>query len=289
MKPTIAFIGGGNMARSLIGGLLKQGYDHSSIRVSEPYAPTREALAAETGIPVHDDNPRAAAGSAVWLFAVKPQVMKSVCAELKDLAQRERPLILSIAAGITATQLETWLGDNLPVVRIMPNTPALLGAGASGLFANARVSAEQKNIAGTLFEATGICAWISDEAQMDTVTRLVAELVRTYGIHPRNVVGHSDVAPARKEDPGELFDWEALAKLGLAIKRPSANLVDPGWSDATFLSALERYGYGIADGKAATVAFQRRFRPTNIDGAIDCESRAILHSLLLAVEGNSVI
>lgn len=127
------------------------------------------------------------------------------------------------------------------------------------------------------------------EAQMDTVTRLVAELVRTYGVEPRNVVGHSDVAPARKEDPGELFDWEALAKLGLAIKRPSANLVDPGWSDATFLSALERYGYGIADGKAATVAFQRRFRPTNIDGAIDGESRAILHSLLLAVEGNSVI
>lgn len=127
------------------------------------------------------------------------------------------------------------------------------------------------------------------EAQMDTVTRLVAELVRTYGIHPRNVVGHSDVAPARKEDPGELFDWEALAKLGLAIKRPSAKLVDPGWSDATFLSALERYGYGIADGKAATVAFQRRFRPTNIDGAIDGESRAILHSLLLAVDGNSVI
>ena len=172
MKPTISFIGGGNMARSLIGGLLKQCYDHSSIRVSEPYAPTREALAAETGIPVHDDNPRAAAGSAVWLFAVKPQVMKNVCAELKDLAQRERPLILSIAAGITATQLETWLGGNLPVVRIMPNTPALLGAGASGLFANARVSVEQKNIAGMLFEATGICAWISDEAQMDTVTAL---------------------------------------------------------------------------------------------------------------------
>nr|MBP7891829.1 NAD(P)-binding domain-containing protein [Arenimonas sp.] len=106
MKPTIAFIGGGNMARSLIGGLLKQGYDHSSIRVSEPHAPTREALAIETGLAVHDDNLRAATGNAVWLFAVKPQAMKAVCAELKDLAQRERPLILSIAAGITVTQLE---------------------------------------------------------------------------------------------------------------------------------------------------------------------------------------
>lgn len=127
------------------------------------------------------------------------------------------------------------------------------------------------------------------EAQMDTVTRLVAELVRTYGIEPRNVVGHSDVAPARKEDPGELFDWEGLAKLGLAIKRPTENLVDPGWSDGAFLLALERYGYGIADGRAATVAFQRRFRPANIDGVIDDECRAILRSLLLAVEGSSVI
>lgn len=127
------------------------------------------------------------------------------------------------------------------------------------------------------------------EAQMDTVTRLVAELVRTYGIEPRNVVGHSDVAPARKGDPGELFDWERLARLGLAIQRPSANLVDPGWPDAAFLLALERYGYGIADGRAATVAFQRRFRPAKIDGVIDGECRAILFSLLLAVEGSSVI
>ena len=172
MTPNIAFIGGGNMARSLITGLLKQGHAPEGIRVSEPYAPTREALAAETGIPVLDDNRGAASGSGVWLFAVKPQVMKTVCAELKDLAQVERPLILSIAAGITATQLETWLGGNLPVVRIMPNTPALLGAGASGLFAKARVSAEQKIIAGNLFEATGICTWISEETLMDTVTAL---------------------------------------------------------------------------------------------------------------------
>ena len=172
MTPNIAFIGGGNMARSLITGLLKQGHAPSGIRVSEPYAPTRDALAAETGIPVLDDNRGVAAGSAVWLFAVKPQVMKTVCAELNDLAQAERPLILSIAAGITAMQLETWLGGNLPVVRIMPNTPALLGAGASGLYANARVSPAQKDLAGSLFGATGLCTWIAEEALMDTVTAL---------------------------------------------------------------------------------------------------------------------
>ena len=122
------------------------------------------------------------------------------------------------------------------------------------------------------------------EEQMDTVTRLVAEIVRTYSIEPRNVVGHSDVAPARKEDPGELFDWERLAALGLAVPRPKDRLIDPEWSEAAFLLALERYGYGIGDGRAAVVAFQRRFRPENLDGVIDGECRAILFRLLLETE-----
>lgn len=125
------------------------------------------------------------------------------------------------------------------------------------------------------------------EEQMDAVTRLVAEIVQTYNIEPRNVVGHSDVAPARKEDPGELFDWERLAKLGFAVQRPKKKLVDPEWPDAAFLLALERYGYGIADGPATVVAFQRRFRPNNLDGVIDGECRAILLSLLLETGGGA--
>jgi N-acetylmuramoyl-L-alanine amidase len=125
------------------------------------------------------------------------------------------------------------------------------------------------------------------EAQMDTVTQLVAEITRTYSIEQRNVVGHSDIAPARKADPGELFDWERLAKLDLAVPRPKKKLVDPGWTDAAFLLALERYGYGIADGPAAVVAFQRRFRPNNLDGIIDGECRAILLGLLLENENGT--
>ncbi len=127
------------------------------------------------------------------------------------------------------------------------------------------------------------------DAQMEAVTLLIAELVRTYSIDPRNVVGHSDVAPARKEDPGELFDWERLATLGLAVPRPAKATVDPEWSDAAFLLALERYGYGVADGPKAVVAFQRRFRPDNIDGVIDGQCRAILWSLLLDYEGGPAI
>lgn len=119
------------------------------------------------------------------------------------------------------------------------------------------------------------------EAQMSALIPLVADIVARHHIRPANVVGHSDVAPARKDDPGELFDWEALARLRLAVPRPTRNLADPHWSDGGFLLALERYGYDVADGKAATIAFQRRFRPERIDGTIDGQTRAILLALLL--------
>lgn len=122
------------------------------------------------------------------------------------------------------------------------------------------------------------------EEQMEAVVRLTSKIVRRYDIEPRNVVGHSDVAPARKEDPGELFDWEWLARRKFAISRPKKKLVDPGWNDAAFLLALGRYGYGIEDGRAAVVAFQRRFRPANLDGMVDGECRAILWKLLLDLE-----
>jgi N-acetylmuramoyl-L-alanine amidase len=119
------------------------------------------------------------------------------------------------------------------------------------------------------------------EPQMDILVPLVADIVKRHAIRPPYVVGHSDVAPARKEDPGELFDWARLAKLGLAMPRPTRNLMDPLWTDGGFLLALERYGYDVAKPEAAVTAFQRRFRPEHIDGVIDGECRAILLGLLL--------
>lgn len=119
------------------------------------------------------------------------------------------------------------------------------------------------------------------KAQMDAVIPLVGEIVKRYNIPRANVVGHSDVAPARKQDPGELFDWARLAKLRLALARPIKNLVDPLWTDGGFLLALERFGYDVRDAKAAVTAFQRRFRPEHIDGEIEGECRAILLNLLL--------
>ncbi len=118
-------------------------------------------------------------------------------------------------------------------------------------------------------------------AQIDALIPLMADIQDRYGITRGNIVGHSDIAPARKQDPGELFPWARLAKHRLALPRPTKNLIDPNWTDGGFLLALERFGYEVTDRLAAIVAFQRRFRPELMDGEIDGECRAILLALLL--------
>jgi len=166
----IAFIGGGNMARSLIGGLLKTGIASSAISVAEPRADARQELGREFGVACFAENRLAAAEADVLLLAVKPQIMPSLHAELRDTLQRHRPLLISIAAGVRVDQLERWFGHGLPIVRCMPNTPALIGAGATGLYANHRVSPAQRAQAQHMLDAVGQTRWIDDERLMDTVT-----------------------------------------------------------------------------------------------------------------------
>ena len=119
------------------------------------------------------------------------------------------------------------------------------------------------------------------DAQFEALVPLLARMVKTHAIPRANVVGHSDVAPARKIDPGELFPWERLADYGLCLPAPKIALGDPYDNDGGFLLALERFGYDITDGPKAVEAFQRRWRPRKIDGEIDGEIRALLFQLLL--------
>ncbi|MFF7706416.1 pyrroline-5-carboxylate reductase [Pseudomonas sp. NPDC007930] len=164
----IAFIGAGNMATSLIGGLRAKGVSASRISASDPGADKREQLAAEYGIAMFADNAEAAANADVIVLAIKPQMMKTVCQALQP-ALRPGQLIVSVAAGITCQSLASWLGER-PIVRCMPNTPALVGEGASGLYATAQVSAAQRQQAEQLLEAVGMALWVDSEAQIDAVT-----------------------------------------------------------------------------------------------------------------------
>jgi pyrroline-5-carboxylate reductase len=166
----IAFVGGGNMARSLVGGLVARGTPGASIRIAEPVDALRGALAHDFGAAVFADGAGAVAGATTWVLAVKPQVMRAVCESLASQAQATRPLVVSIAAGITAAQLDRWLGGGVAVVRCMPNTPALLGAGVTGLFANDNVDAAGRDAAQVLLASAGETVWIDDEALMDAVT-----------------------------------------------------------------------------------------------------------------------
>lgn len=166
----VAFIGGGNMPRSLIGGLVARGVPAASIRVAEPVEAVRAALHADFGVGVFAQAAEAASGAATWVFAVKPQVMRDVCEALAPLAGTTKPLVISIAAGITSAQLERWLGGHVAVVRTMPNTPALLGAGVTGMFANHRVDGAGRTASEGLLSSVGETVWIEHEAIMDAVT-----------------------------------------------------------------------------------------------------------------------
>lgn len=167
-KTRIAFIGAGNMAASLIGGLRAKGLDAAHIRASDPGAETRAKVQAEHGIEVFADNADAIQDADVIVLAVKPQAMKAVCEAIRP-SLKPNQLVVSIAAGITCASMNNWLGAQ-PIVRCMPNTPALLRQGVSGLFATAEVNAEQRQQAQELLSAVGLALWLDEEQQLDAVT-----------------------------------------------------------------------------------------------------------------------
>lgn len=165
----IAFIGGGNMARSLIAGLLAAGTPAASIEVVEPQATQRQALPQQPGLRVAESIASAVLDARTLVLAVKPQVMASVCAELAPRLTAGT-LVVSIAAGIPHAALRAWLGPQATLVRAMPNTPALLGAGMTGLHAGTEVGSAERQTAQAILACAGQTRWVEDEALMDAVT-----------------------------------------------------------------------------------------------------------------------
>lgn len=169
---SLCFIGGGNMAGSLIGGLIADDWNPDSIHVSDSSMQQLEQLAQRYPIHTRTDNRDAVAGADVVILAVKPQVMEGVAREIADHIAARDVLVISIAAGINETTLRHWLGEQTAIVRCMPNTPALVQSGVTAMYANARVSEAQRSMAESILRAVGIVIWVDDEAMMDAVTAL---------------------------------------------------------------------------------------------------------------------
>ena len=164
----ITFIGGGNMAGAIIGGLLKKGWQPDAIRVAEIDAGARARLERELRVRVFADGSAAAVDSACIVFAVKPQHMREAAQALRGTLKSQ--LVITIAAGIRSGDLARWLGDYQRIVRAMPNTPALVLAGLSGLYAMPAVPAEDRLQAEKVMGAVGSTLWLAREEQMDAIT-----------------------------------------------------------------------------------------------------------------------
>lgn len=165
---TIAFIGAGNMSRSIISGMVSSGYPAKMITASNPSTPKLDALSADFGIQTTTDNLQAVQQSDVVVLAVKPQLMEKVCEHLQqtDLSNK---LFISIAAGIQQQRLQQMLGGNYKLVRTMPNTPSSLAKGMTGLFADSAIKADDRQYAGDLLKQVGEILWVEDESMIDGV------------------------------------------------------------------------------------------------------------------------
>ncbi|MCU7959808.1 MAG: pyrroline-5-carboxylate reductase [gamma proteobacterium symbiont of Bathyaustriella thionipta] len=171
MNRHLAFIGGGNMARSLIGGLLKTGLKAEQILVSEPDTARRQRLQQDFAVQVTDNNLDTCASDCL-IAAVKPQLLPTVARQLAGKLDKQPKLLISIAAGIRSRDLSRWLGGKCPLIRCMPNTPALVGQGACGLYASSLANDEHKQLAENIMQSVGLAVWTDDEAMMDSITAL---------------------------------------------------------------------------------------------------------------------
>ncbi len=257
----IGIIGAGNMAQALISGLVKQGFQHGLI-AADPSAEARNAVTAHYQIKTTADNSAAVSDVDAIILAVKPQIMAAALASIKASVD-QRQLVISIAAGIPSTAISAGLTAHQPVVRAMPNTPALIGAGISGMVANQYVNASQRQLAKRILEATGEAVWLPDETQMDAVTAVsgsgpayffllleaLTQAGEKIGLEPATAArlalatgaGACRLASQSELSPGEL----------------RARVTSPGGTTAAALDVLQGGGFNELLEQAVSAARQR--------------------------------
>jgi pyrroline-5-carboxylate reductase len=260
----IAFIGGGNMAAALIGGMVKDAPEGArpSIVVADPNEDRRQSLRDQLGVEVTGDNHAAIDGAQLVVLAVKPQVMQSVAEELApSLAAGQ--LVVSIAAGIPVAALQRWLGGHAAVVRAMPNTPSMVACGATGLFAAEAVSREQQSDAESLMRAVGVVQWLEEESQIDEVTALSGS-GPAYAFYLMESMQAAAEELGMASDTARLLTLETVfgaAKLALAADESPAELrrrvSSPGGTTEQAIHALDDAGVREAFARAVRASRDR--------------------------------
>lgn len=258
-KQTIAFIGAGNMARSLITGLVRSGHPADRIRASDPMIAQLEAVRS-MGIITVGSNSQAVEDAEVVVLAVKPQVLGEV---LSGLKLSESQLLVSIAAGVPLQSLEAWSSANQPIVRCMPNTPALLGAGISGLFPNPAVSKAQRGAAEAILGAAGKTIWVGTEALLDAVTA-VSGSGPAYFFYLMEAMVEAGINLGLDRDTATALTLETaygaalMAKEGeLSPAQLRTNVTSPGGTTERALSILDAAGSRAVIERALAGAAQR--------------------------------
>lgn len=247
-KIRLAFIGAGNMARSLIGGLVADGWDPAFISVSDPDPDQLAAVTGLFGTNSAPDNAAAVENSELVVLAVKPQVMREVAGGLAAKVQARQPLVISIAAGIRTSDLQRWLGGDCALVRCMPNTPALVQSGATAMFANSAANDDQKALAENVLRAVGLAVWVDNEAQMDAVTALSGS-GPAYFFLVIEALQEAAQALGLDDKTARLLALQTAfgaAKMALESRDDAATLrqrvTSPGGTTETALSVLEQGG-----------------------------------------------
>jgi len=266
----IAFIGAGNMANSLMGGLLAKGFLPKNILASDPYEATRKNIAAQYGVYITNNNCDAVRQAEVVVLAVKPQSMKAVTQEISAVVEKQNPLVISIAAGIGIKSLQHWLGEKTSIVRCMPNTPALVQLGATGMFANAYVSEPQKLLAKTILDAVGISLWLKEEKELDAVTALSGSGPAYYFLLMEAMIKAGVSQGLDPETAKQLTLQTALGAAALAAKSEDApaelcrKVTSPnGTTEQAILSFQENHFEALV--QRAMDAAQRRSRELAVE------------------------
>jgi pyrroline-5-carboxylate reductase len=260
----IAFIGGGNMARALIGGLRRQDWPAGALRVSDPSASARAGLEeAFPGVRVTADNLAAAEGATTWVLAVKPQQMHAVATSLAATAARTGPLVISIAAGIRRDDLTGWLGPSVPVLRCMPNRPALLGCGITAIHRAPDVAAALQQRAEQVLSAAGECVWLDDESLLDAVTAVSGSgpaylFLLVEMLEAAAVAEGIDAPTARRLALHTVYGASRMAlESGEQPAVLRSQVTSPGGTTAAALAVLEEEGIRATFARAVHAATER--------------------------------